>query len=216
MPGVADLQIYGEQAKVFTIDVDQNKLALARPDRRRHPDGARLDRLRYRRRHHQRRQPEHLGARARRRHHARRFREHHHQRQDPARRRRDAWCSGRRTRRAASTPTASRASASASSAPRSPTPCRSPRASTRPSTQLQQTLPKGVDIKISSDDSIFISGALHEVERSLGLAVVIVIARHLPVPDGLARDARAGHLDAGGADRRRSPASTSPASRSTS
>jgi len=42
--------------------------------------------------------------------------------------------------------------------------------------QLQQTLPKGVDIKISSDDSIFISGALHEVERSLGLAVVIVIA----------------------------------------
>jgi HAE1 family hydrophobic/amphiphilic exporter-1 len=42
--------------------------------------------------------------------------------------------------------------------------------------QLQQTLPKGVDIKISSDDSIFISGALHEVERSLALAVVIVIA----------------------------------------
>eukprot|EP01035_Chromulina_nebulosa_P001311 gene1311-1748_t len=42
--------------------------------------------------------------------------------------------------------------------------------------QLQQTLPKGVDIKISSDDSIFISGALHEVERSLVLAVVIVIA----------------------------------------
>ena len=27
VPGVADLQIYGEQAKVFTIDVDQNKLA---------------------------------------------------------------------------------------------------------------------------------------------------------------------------------------------
>src|SRR3569623_686894 len=42
--------------------------------------------------------------------------------------------------------------------------------------QLESTLPKGVDIKISSDDSIFISGALHEVERSLGLAVVIVIA----------------------------------------
>ena len=42
--------------------------------------------------------------------------------------------------------------------------------------QLQQTLPKGVDIKISSDDSIFVSGALHEVERSLVLAVVIVIA----------------------------------------
>ena len=42
--------------------------------------------------------------------------------------------------------------------------------------QLKQTLPKGVNIKVSSDDSIFISGALHEVERSLGLAVVIVIA----------------------------------------
>ncbi|MEP7240407.1 MAG: efflux RND transporter permease subunit [Devosia sp.] len=41
---------------------------------------------------------------------------------------------------------------------------------------LQQTLPKDVVIKVSSDDSIFISGALHEVERSLGLAVVIVIA----------------------------------------
>ena len=27
VPGVADLQIYGEQAKVFTIDVDQSKLA---------------------------------------------------------------------------------------------------------------------------------------------------------------------------------------------
>ncbi|HVY50138.1 MAG TPA: efflux RND transporter permease subunit [Devosia sp.] len=42
--------------------------------------------------------------------------------------------------------------------------------------QLQATLPKDVSIKVSSDDSIFISGALHEVERSLGLAVVIVIA----------------------------------------
>jgi len=42
--------------------------------------------------------------------------------------------------------------------------------------QLQQTLPKSVSIKVSSDDSIFISGALHEVERSLGLAVCIVIA----------------------------------------
>jgi HAE1 family hydrophobic/amphiphilic exporter-1 len=43
-------------------------------------------------------------------------------------------------------------------------------------TQLEQTLPKGVNMKVSSDDSIFISGALHEVERSLALAVAIVIA----------------------------------------
>ncbi|HEY4165781.1 MAG TPA: efflux RND transporter permease subunit [Reyranella sp.] len=41
--------------------------------------------------------------------------------------------------------------------------------------QLEQSLPKGVDIKVSSDDSIFISGALSEVERSLALAVGIVI-----------------------------------------
>ena len=41
--------------------------------------------------------------------------------------------------------------------------------------QLQPELPKGVDIKVSSDDSIFISGALSEVERSLGLAVLIVV-----------------------------------------
>jgi HAE1 family hydrophobic/amphiphilic exporter-1 len=42
-------------------------------------------------------------------------------------------------------------------------------------TQLQQTLPKGVIITVSSFDSIFIGGALHEVVRSLGLSVVIVI-----------------------------------------
>jgi len=42
--------------------------------------------------------------------------------------------------------------------------------------QLSQTLPKGVTIKVSSDDSIFIAGALHEVERSLLIAVIIVVA----------------------------------------
>jgi HAE1 family hydrophobic/amphiphilic exporter-1 len=47
--------------------------------------------------------------------------------------------------------------------------------------QLRQTLPKDVSIKVSSDDSIFISGALHEVERSLALAVVIVIAVFVPI-----------------------------------
>jgi HAE1 family hydrophobic/amphiphilic exporter-1 len=41
---------------------------------------------------------------------------------------------------------------------------------------LQKTLPAGVNIKISSDDSIFISGAVDEVERSLLIAVVSVIA----------------------------------------
>ncbi|WP_421759399.1 efflux RND transporter permease subunit [Devosia sp.] len=41
---------------------------------------------------------------------------------------------------------------------------------------LKTSLPAGVDIKISSDDSIFISGAIHEVERSLIIAVLGVIA----------------------------------------
>jgi HAE1 family hydrophobic/amphiphilic exporter-1 len=41
---------------------------------------------------------------------------------------------------------------------------------------LQQSLPAGVQLKISSDDSVFISGAIHEVERSLVIAVVAVIA----------------------------------------
>jgi hydrophobic/amphiphilic exporter-1 (mainly G- bacteria), HAE1 family len=40
---------------------------------------------------------------------------------------------------------------------------------------LSTALPPGVDIKISSDDSVFISGAIHEVERSLIIAVVGVI-----------------------------------------
>ncbi|HEY4203017.1 MAG TPA: efflux RND transporter permease subunit [Devosiaceae bacterium] len=42
--------------------------------------------------------------------------------------------------------------------------------------ELQNTLPKGVAINISSDDSVFISGAIEEVERSLIVAVVVVIA----------------------------------------
>ena len=41
--------------------------------------------------------------------------------------------------------------------------------------ELKTSLPPGVDIKISSDDSVFISGAIHEVERSLMIAVVGVI-----------------------------------------
>lgn len=41
---------------------------------------------------------------------------------------------------------------------------------------LKSALPQGVTLKISSDDSVFISGAIHEVERSLVIAVVAVIA----------------------------------------
>jgi hydrophobic/amphiphilic exporter-1 (mainly G- bacteria), HAE1 family len=40
---------------------------------------------------------------------------------------------------------------------------------------LKQSLPQGVDIQVSSDESVFISGAIHEVERSLLIAVIGVI-----------------------------------------
>jgi HAE1 family hydrophobic/amphiphilic exporter-1 len=42
--------------------------------------------------------------------------------------------------------------------------------------ELRTALPPGVDIKISSDESVFIRGAIHEVERSLMIAVVGVVA----------------------------------------
>ncbi|SFZ86297.1 hydrophobic/amphiphilic exporter-1, HAE1 family [Devosia enhydra] len=41
---------------------------------------------------------------------------------------------------------------------------------------MATVLPAGVDLKISSDDSVFIAGALHEVERSLMVAVGVVVA----------------------------------------
>jgi len=40
---------------------------------------------------------------------------------------------------------------------------------------LNQTLPPGVHVKISSDDAVFIQGALHEVEVALIVALVAVI-----------------------------------------
>ncbi len=42
--------------------------------------------------------------------------------------------------------------------------------------ELRAGLPEGVDIKISSDESVFISGAIEEVERSLLIAVIGVVA----------------------------------------
>lgn len=41
--------------------------------------------------------------------------------------------------------------------------------------ELRPSLPQGVTLKVSSDDSVFISGAIHEVERSLIISVVAVI-----------------------------------------
>jgi HAE1 family hydrophobic/amphiphilic exporter-1 len=41
--------------------------------------------------------------------------------------------------------------------------------------QLQQTLPEGVDIRVTSDDADFVNGAVHEVEIALGVSVFIII-----------------------------------------
>ncbi|MBO0663994.1 efflux RND transporter permease subunit [Jiella sp. MQZ9-1] len=41
---------------------------------------------------------------------------------------------------------------------------------------LNRTLPAGVHVEVTSDDAIFINGALHEVELAIGLAVLIVVA----------------------------------------
>jgi len=40
---------------------------------------------------------------------------------------------------------------------------------------LNQTLPEGVEVKISSDDAIFIEGALHEVQVALVVSLLVVI-----------------------------------------
>jgi HAE1 family hydrophobic/amphiphilic exporter-1 len=40
---------------------------------------------------------------------------------------------------------------------------------------IQQTLPKGTDIRVTSDDAIFVNGAIHEVEIALGLSVTLVL-----------------------------------------
>lgn len=40
---------------------------------------------------------------------------------------------------------------------------------------LQKTLPQGMSIKITSDDAVFVKGAVHEVELALALAVTFVL-----------------------------------------
>jgi HAE1 family hydrophobic/amphiphilic exporter-1 len=41
---------------------------------------------------------------------------------------------------------------------------------------LNQTLPEGVSIKVSSDDAVFIEGALHEVQIALIVSLLVVVA----------------------------------------
>ncbi|TPK43185.1 efflux RND transporter permease subunit [Mesorhizobium sp. B2-5-4] len=41
--------------------------------------------------------------------------------------------------------------------------------------KLQENLPRGMSIKITSDDAVFVKGAVHEVEIALGLSVTMVL-----------------------------------------
>jgi HAE1 family hydrophobic/amphiphilic exporter-1 len=41
--------------------------------------------------------------------------------------------------------------------------------------RIAQTLPEGLGIRVTSDDAIFVNGAIHEVEIALGLSVTIVL-----------------------------------------
>ncbi|ESX20846.1 efflux RND transporter permease subunit [Mesorhizobium sp. M1148] len=41
--------------------------------------------------------------------------------------------------------------------------------------KLQENLPKGMSIKITSDDAVFVNGAVHEVEIALGLSISMVL-----------------------------------------
>jgi HAE1 family hydrophobic/amphiphilic exporter-1 len=66
---------------------------------------------------------------------------------------------------------------------------------------IAEILPEGVDIRVTSDDARFISGAIDEVRSTLMLAVLIVDRHHLPVSARLARHHHPGGDFAGGADR---------------
>ena len=67
--------------------------------------------------------------------------------------------------------------------------------------KIQETLPKGMNIRVTSDDATFINGAIHEVELALGLSVTIVLVVIYLVPARLARHADPGPRHAGRADR---------------
>ncbi len=217
VPGVADVQIYGTQQQGVRDRRRPDQAGQPRADRRRRAQCALDHRLRHARRLAQRPQPEHqhraLSPRSPRRSSSR---------TSSSRARRGwatsrPWCSmrrprqrglrirrqvGHRPRHRAAGPVQHRADLRGGSQARSRT--------------CSRTLPPGVDIKISSDDSVFISGALHEVETLAADCRGRRHRHHLPVPAGLARDADPGDLHAGRADRHRSPASISRAFRSTS
>ena len=177
VPGVADVQVYGDRDKIFRVDIDQAKLAslgLTVADmRQRAGDGrvrhaGRLARPPATRTSivratadvttpeefesiiisgtHPARRRRHGDARRRPRRHVAALR-----RQD---RHRPRHHPRRRNRTRSTSPTGVRR---------------------RPSPSIQKTLPKGMSIQVTSDDAVFIDGAIHEVELALGLSVSIVL-----------------------------------------
>ena len=41
--------------------------------------------------------------------------------------------------------------------------------------KIQENLPEGMNIRVTSDDAVFVDGAVHEVEIALALSVSIVL-----------------------------------------
>ncbi len=82
-----------------------------------------------------------------------------------------------------------RASASASSARRNRIRSTFRAASRRRSSSLSKTLPEGTTIAITSDDAVFIQGAIHEVVLALMPRRRHRHRRHLPLPARLAGNA---------------------------
>ncbi len=75
------------------------------------------------------------------------------------------------------------------------------RACARRPPRSRSACPKGMTIKVTSDDATFINGAIHEVEIALGDLRHRRAGHHLPVPVGLAGHHHSRPVDAGGADR---------------
>ena len=170
VPGVADVQVYGDREKIFRVDVNQAKLAshgLTVVDIRNALASVAFD------------TPagslttsnQNIIVRATAEcHHAGGLREHRHRQAARSSAMSPPSRSAATRTRPRCAPTARPASASASCARRSPTRWTFPRACAPPSAKIQQNLPEGMRIRINSDDAIFIKGAIHEVEVALVLS----------------------------------------------
>ena len=174
MPGVADVQVYGDRDKIFRVDVDQAKVAslgLTIADiAQRAGDG----RLRHAGRLADHRQPGHRRARHGDGQHAGGVRElilnGRTRLGDVA-----SVTLGGDPSATSCAPTARPASASASSAQAQSNTLDISTGVRAAAAKIQQTLPEGMNILVTGDDATFINGAIHEVELALGLSVTIVL-----------------------------------------